>query len=226
MPTAKRKDYYAILGVARTASSIGIRMAYRELAKAHHPDRAGPQSTCRFQEIAEAYGVLSDPAAREDYNRELRRVESQAIFHHTPQGSMGMRRFQADRESATHHDDSFRSGRVFAQWFRRQAKPSARALREGAGFRITDLEVILTRDEAVQGGVLAVPIPVCCPNCMGVGHTGVRTCVRCVGRGKIVSGHAIPLHLPSHVVDGMLLEVSVTSPDLGELLFRLAIRIK
>jgi len=226
MQTARRKDYYAILGVERTASSICIRMAYRELAKTHHPDLAGPQSTYRFQEIAEAYGVLSDPAARQDYNRELRRAESQTAFGHTPRGNQGMRRFHAGHESAVPYVDSVRSGRIFARWFGRQAGSSAPPFKGSASFRITDLEVILTREEAVQGGVLSVPIPVSCPSCMGVGHTGLRTCVCCVGRGKIASLHAIPIHLPSHMVDGMLLEVPVASPHLGEFLFRLVIRIK
>jgi molecular chaperone DnaJ len=226
MRSAERKNYYAILGVARTASSIGIRAAYRELAKAHHPDRVGPQRTYRFQEIAEAYGVLSDPAARKDYNRELHRTESQTNIDHTSQENMGMRRFHAEQESATPNGNSVRSGRIFAQWFRRQPRSSAPPLRGGDRFRINDLEVILTREEAVQGGVLSIPVPVCCPSCMGVGHTGLRTCVYCVGRGKIASRDSIPIYLPSHIVDGMLLEVPVTSPHLGELLFRLVIRIK
>ena len=50
------KDYYAILGVAKTATPDEIKKAYRKLASQHHPDKGG--DTARFQEIEEAYRVL------------------------------------------------------------------------------------------------------------------------------------------------------------------------
>lgn len=56
------KDYYSILGVARTASPDEIKRSYRKLASQHHPDKGG--DTARFQEIEEAYRVLSDPQQR------------------------------------------------------------------------------------------------------------------------------------------------------------------
>jgi len=64
-----RMDYYFVLGVPRGASEERIQQAFRRLAKEHHPDRVGPESTARFQEIAEAYGVLSDREKRRDYDR-------------------------------------------------------------------------------------------------------------------------------------------------------------
>ncbi len=63
------KDYYAILGVSRSDPSEAIRRAYRDLAFQVHPDRAGPDATCAFHDVAEAYEVLSDPARRADYDR-------------------------------------------------------------------------------------------------------------------------------------------------------------
>lgn len=69
------KDYYQILGILETASQEDIRQAYRRLALTWHPDRhAGESSeriaiaTARFKEIGEAYGILSDPAKRNDYD--------------------------------------------------------------------------------------------------------------------------------------------------------------
>jgi curved DNA-binding protein len=56
------KDYYSILGVSRTAGADEIKRAYRKLASQHHPDKGG--DTARFQEIEEAYRVLSDPQQR------------------------------------------------------------------------------------------------------------------------------------------------------------------
>ena len=60
------KDYYAILGVQRSASEDEIKKAFRKLAMQHHPDRGGDQA--RFQDINEAYNVLSDAEKRRDYD--------------------------------------------------------------------------------------------------------------------------------------------------------------
>src|SRR3972149_711152 len=65
------RDYYAALGVARTASQDEIKQAFRRLAREHHPDvkQGDPQADERFKEINEAYQVLSDPERRAQYDR-------------------------------------------------------------------------------------------------------------------------------------------------------------
>lgn len=66
-----RRDYYAVLGVTATAGSREIRQAYRRLARQYSPDVNfwEEQADSLFQEISEAYRVLSDPAARSMYDR-------------------------------------------------------------------------------------------------------------------------------------------------------------
>jgi len=64
------KDYYAVLGVPRTASQAEIKKAFRKLARQHHPD-AKPGDTAAeraFKEVNEANEVLSDPAKRKQYD--------------------------------------------------------------------------------------------------------------------------------------------------------------
>ncbi len=64
------KDYYAVLGVPRTASQTEIKKAYRKLAREHHPD-AKPGDTAsdrRFKDVNEANAVLSDPDKRKQYD--------------------------------------------------------------------------------------------------------------------------------------------------------------
>jgi curved DNA-binding protein len=66
-----RRDYYAVLGVSRTASEKDIKTAYRKLARKFHPDvnPGDKKSETAFKEIGEAYSVLSDPEKRKKYDR-------------------------------------------------------------------------------------------------------------------------------------------------------------
>src|ERR1051326_3145163 len=65
-----KRDYYEVLGVARSASDDDIKKAYRRLALQYHPDRnKDPEATERFKECTEAYQVLSDTEKRGMYDR-------------------------------------------------------------------------------------------------------------------------------------------------------------
>jgi DnaJ-class molecular chaperone len=66
-----RRDYYAVLGVPRTASEKDIKTAYRKLARKHHPDvnPSDKNAEPMFKEIGEAYSVLSDAEKRKKYDR-------------------------------------------------------------------------------------------------------------------------------------------------------------
>uniref|UniRef100_A0A182WLG7 J domain-containing protein n=1 Tax=Anopheles minimus TaxID=112268 RepID=A0A182WLG7_9DIPT len=64
------KDFYKILGVAKSASDDEIKKAYRKLALKYHPDKnKAPQAEERFKEVAEAYEVLSDKKKRDIYDQ-------------------------------------------------------------------------------------------------------------------------------------------------------------
>ena len=64
------KDYYAVLGVPRTASQADIKKAFRKLARQHHPDTKPGDTAAerKFKEVNEANEVLSDPAKRKQYD--------------------------------------------------------------------------------------------------------------------------------------------------------------
>ena len=66
-----KKDYYAVLGLTKTADSAAIKKAYRKLAKKYHPDtNAGnAQAENRFKEVQEAYNVLSDEEKKKLYDK-------------------------------------------------------------------------------------------------------------------------------------------------------------
>lgn len=67
--SAKKRDYYELLGVSRTASDREIKRSFRKLALKYHPDKnqeTGAEE--KFREIAEAYGVLSDSEKRKQYD--------------------------------------------------------------------------------------------------------------------------------------------------------------
>ncbi|OKL53389.1 molecular chaperone DnaJ [Bowdeniella nasicola] len=64
------KDFYKVLGVPKDADAAAIKKSYRKLARQYHPDQNPGDSAAeaKFKEVGEAYGVLSDPAQRKEYD--------------------------------------------------------------------------------------------------------------------------------------------------------------
>jgi Flp pilus assembly protein TadD len=101
-------EYYSILEVWPTASIDEIKSNYFRLAKLYHPDAAGDtaENRERFKAINEAYGVLSDPQKRVEYDESLRRAKT---------SKDGAAIQESDRRSANlsfqQAKDAMRSGR-------------------------------------------------------------------------------------------------------------------
>ena len=76
---APEKDYYKILDVAKTATEAEIKTAYKKLALQWHPDKAPKgkekEYTAKFQEIGEAYEVLSNPKKRKTYDQQQTKLK-------------------------------------------------------------------------------------------------------------------------------------------------------
>jgi curved DNA-binding protein CbpA len=78
------KDYYSRLDITFTATEAEIKAAYRKMARENHPDMHPEESdwyTEKFQEITEAYEVLSDPIKKGNYDFRYR----QLVLHEGPQ---------------------------------------------------------------------------------------------------------------------------------------------
>ncbi|MEX0789495.1 MAG: DnaJ domain-containing protein, partial [Actinomycetota bacterium] len=82
------KDYYAVLGVDKSASAADIKKAYRKLAQQHHPDAnpGNPKAEEKFKEVSAAYDVLKDEKTKEEYDRIRQMVAAGGFRSAGPRG--------------------------------------------------------------------------------------------------------------------------------------------
>ena len=78
-------DYYAALGVPKTATADDIKRAFRKLASQHHPDKGG--DTQKFQAIQQAYATLGDEQKRAEYDNPRPQFSGFSGFHGAPGGA-------------------------------------------------------------------------------------------------------------------------------------------
>ncbi|HZE01917.1 MAG TPA: molecular chaperone DnaJ [Pseudonocardiaceae bacterium] len=188
------KDFYAELGVSSTASADEIKRAYRKLARELHPD-ANPgdaQAEARFKSMSEAYGVLSDPEKRKEYD------EARSLFNggFRPGGGFGGAGAPGGFDlgdlfgAAGRGGDAGGLGDLLGGLFaNRGSAPGAGASRPRRG---TDVETELRIDfaEAVHGATVPLRIasPASCGSCGGSGAragTVPRVCPVCGGTGLV-----------------------------------------
>jgi len=231
---ADKRDYYEILGVAKTADAGEIKSAYRKLALKYHPDKNPGDKAAeeKFKEAAEAYEILGDADKRAAYDR------------HGHAGVAGGTHFQSTEDIFGAFRDIF-GGDLFGSLFGGQGGGGRRSTR-GADVAA---RVELTFQEMAEGVTKTVTVrrreacPTCrgsgsrdgkapvsckacnghgvvranmgfvsvqreCPTCGGAGVTIASPCPDCRGEGLKASKAEIAVPLPPGLEDGVVLRVS------------------
>jgi len=196
-----KKDYYEILGVAKTATEDEIKKNYRKIAMQCHPDKnpGDKEAEDRFKEAAEAYEVLSDKQKREIYDH----------YGHAGLSNTGFQGFSGFDDVFSNFGDIFEDVFGFGQGRGRSRGRSG--MRAGsdlrydlkisfldAAFGITktiDLEKLHTCSTCNGSGAAPGTSPSTCPTCHGRGQvvqssgffTISSTCPHCHGQGKFIS---------------------------------------
>jgi len=155
-----KRDYYEVLGVARTATEVEIKSAYRKLALKFHPDRNPGDKVAedRFKEAAEAYAVLADTDKRHMFDR-----FGHAGLGGAATGGFDPTVFTGFEDILGGLGDIFGFGDLFGGGGRRGGGPQ-----RGADLRY-DLEISF--EEAATGSETAIQIPrqENCETCKGSG---------------------------------------------------------
>jgi len=219
MATTER-DYYAVLGLSRTATPEEIKKAYRRLARQYHPDLHGGSKKAdmekKFKELNEANEVLGDPDKRKKYDRYGHRWQEAEAYEKAREqagaGQGGASGFQWRQESAQGEGQDF--GDFFENIFRRgsDTRRGSGAPFEGFAIQGEDLEttVRLTLREVLTGVSRRVQLsePIPCPTCGGTGRQRGRLCPTCGGTGSRAELRTIDVKIPAGVQDGTRVRVA------------------
>ena len=203
MPTTTQKDYYATLGVKKTATPEEIRKAFRKAARKYHPDvnPGDKRAEEKFKEISEANDVLSDEKKRKIYDQvgfysdQIDPATAEAYARQQGAGGHGPVDFggfdfngfsggvPGQQEGAGSANwGSFKD--IFSGIFSGAQHPQPRGPQPG-----TDLEYQATVDfwTAIRGGQARIQInrQETCPACHGHPSTGGAQCSECHGTGQV-----------------------------------------
>src|SRR5262249_43735857 len=170
-----KRDYYEVLGLAKSTGAPEIKSAYRKLAQKYHPDRnpGDTEAEERFKEAAEAYAVLSDTDKRARYDR----------FGHQGVSGAGAGGF----DPSIFADFSDILGDFFGFGFGGGGRRGAGGMTRGADLRY---DLTLSFEEAAFGTdtVLRIPRLETCGKCSGSGSANgaaPTVCSACGGRGQV-----------------------------------------
>ncbi len=181
---AEQRDLYEVLGVDRNADDATLKKAYRKLAKKYHPDvnPGDKDAEQKFKEATNAYGILSDPQKRKQYDQ-----FGHAAFENGG-GGAGAGGFGGFDFNTADMGDIF--GDIFGDLFgggggRRRARSGPM---KGANLRA---RVNISFEEAVFGCEKEIEITLKeeCDSCHGSGAkagTSPETCPKCNGEGQVV----------------------------------------
>lgn len=183
---AQEEDYYAILGIDKSASQDDIQKAYRSMAKKWHPDvNHDPNATEMFEKITKAYDVLKDPQKRAAYDQ-----FGSAAVDENGQAGFNAGGFNGFNQGA----DGFDVDDLFNQFFgggrsrrTRQDSRSSGPVRGEDKF----IRMKVSFMDAVNGRNVEMPYTYdsVCPTCQGkkaVNPSDVVACRTCGGSGVVV----------------------------------------
>jgi molecular chaperone DnaJ len=175
-----KRDYYEILGVAKTATAEEIKKAYRQLALKYHPDRnsGNKDAENKFKEAAEAYEVLSDQEKRGRYDQ----------FGHEGMGQgYGPHHYEDIGDIFENFSDIFENLFGFSGQQQRRTKKAGPTAQRGHDL---SQQVEITLKEAYTGCKKDVKIYrlAQCEACNATGckdNTKPTSCTTCQGKGTV-----------------------------------------
>jgi len=225
-----RKDYYVVLGVSRDETPQGIRSAFRALARRYHPDRAGPRASHQFQQLTEAYQVLSDTKQRAAYDRGLAHMDDVDGPSHQPIAPEAPGPRPVVEPLVPQRLDPLRDvvvGGPSQSWLRHRFAEHFHTPRPGRRLQPLHLDVRLPRSQAVRGGLLAFGLPVYypCARCHGSGLVGGRPCPSCGGDALREEEEQVMVPIPPMVRDGAVFEVPLGGLGLSDMFLELHLQV-
>lgn len=240
----KFRDYYEVLGVARTASADEIKQAYRKLARKYHPDVNPSDKTAeeKFKELNEAYEVLSDSEKRKRYDQLGANWKAGADFTPPPGWTNG-EGYEGGRGGFDYSEVFGGGPRAsgaggFSDFFESffGGARGGRGARAGAGFAMrgsdVEAEINLTLEEAHRGvtRTLSFEATERCPDCGGTGTKDNKACPTCRGAGAIRRPKSLEVNIPAGVRDGSVIrlagqgEAGAGNAQAGDLFLRVRLK--